>query len=263
MLDIGAGLDCGSLDRSVPSLSRPRSPLSWAVLRNNLRSHLLLDAGAKVQASHLYDAVAAHERSPGIRDTILPKLNDSHVHAHILNRNQRNSDCERANEMQKAIEMAITNNRGDVAFALLSELERGGERQQIFATVNKLLHSGDSLLASLASWSDFCCIATDSYGAPVDQRSICVGSISNGNTPLCESANDSIVEILLNAGADPNIQNRDSKATPLHYAARRGDSLMMERLLRAGASVNARTNEGFTPLVEAVRCAPPAGMRRM
>ena len=102
-----------------------------------------------MQASHLYDAVAAHG-SPGIRDTILPKLNDSHVHAHILNRNQRNSDCERANEMQKAIEMAITNNRGDVAFALLSELERGGERQQIFATVNKLLHSGDSLL-SLAS----------------------------------------------------------------------------------------------------------------
>ena len=31
---------------------------------------------------------------------------------------------------------------------------------------------------------------------------------------------------------------------------------MLQRLLGAGASVNARTNEGFTPLVEAVRCAP-------
>ena len=58
------------------------------------------------------------------------------------------------------------------------------------------------------------------------------------------------------AGANPTVENRSERATPLHFAARRGDARMMKRLLSAGASVNARTNDGFSPLVEAVRCAP-------
>ena len=40
----------------------------------------------------------------------------------------------------------------------------------------------------------------------------------------------------------------DARATPLHKAARAGDLHAVEALIKAGANVNARDNDGNTPL---------------
>lgn len=50
---------------------------------------------------------------------------------------------------------------------------------------------------------------------------------------------------LLGAGADPNIAD-NIMATPLMYAAARGDAPMVKSLLEAGADVHLRNNEGRT-----------------
>jgi ankyrin repeat protein len=258
LLEIGAmtSID-GSHRTTTPQPLRRRSPLTWAVRGKNPKVvDVLLEAGAKVEASHLYAAAAAHTRSPSIRDAILPRLQASNALLTLGFDGDRPAHEPGANEMQNAVELAIRNNRGDVAFALLAELEKSTP-DQVMHVVGRRLPCGNTLLA-LASRFGHTSVVSQliRMGAAVDQRSVCSGSSSDGNTPLCESANDSIVEMLLAAGADPNVENSDSRATPLHFAARRGDARMMERLLNAGASINARTDDGFSPLVEAVRCAP-------
>jgi ankyrin repeat protein len=55
------------------------------------------------------------------------------------------------------------------------------------------------------------------------------------------------VEQLLNQGADPNVKG-DLDERPLHLAARRGNEALVRRLITAGARVDARTKDGFTPL---------------
>lgn len=70
---------------------------------------------------------------------------------------------------------------------------------------------------------------------------------------------DDMVDMLLDAGADPDARNaRDCKvpmgppgATPLGVAAAVGDYASAKRLIRARADVNARDAEGRTPLMHA------------
>ena len=59
-------------------------------------------------------------------------------------------------------------------------------------------------------------------------------------------AGAALVEVLLEAGADPVAADRTGD-TPLHYAARVGDSESVEALLAAGADVTARNNRGDFP----------------
>ena len=55
------------------------------------------------------------------------------------------------------------------------------------------------------------------------------------------------VERLLKAGADVNAKDKDG-VTPLHWAATNPTPAVLEVLLKAGADVNAEDNDGRTPL---------------
>jgi ankyrin repeat protein len=61
-----------------------------------------------------------------------------------------------------------------------------------------------------------------------------------------------MVEILLQAGADPNIKD-PSGFTALHYAIRLGDPVLARMLVDHGADVNAVSIAGVTPLSTAVK----------
>ena len=61
---------------------------------------------------------------------------------------------------------------------------------------------------------------------------------------------DELFDELIAAGADPQ---RGGNWTPLHYAATEDRTEFIERLLKAGASVNIQTSSGVTPLIMAAR----------
>lgn len=68
-------------------------------------------------------------------------------------------------------------------------------------------------------------------------------------TPLHSSlagGDAQITEILLEAGADPNVVQADGY-TPLHEAAQNGDQTLARRLVAAGANPAARLDDGSTP----------------
>lgn len=73
------------------------------------------------------------------------------------------------------------------------------------------------------------------------------------------SSNAKTVRLLLSAGVP--IQADRSGRTPLSIAARLGHELVATLLLRAGAQVDARDNEGRTPLIVAV--GSPLGQTRL
>lgn len=65
--------------------------------------------------------------------------------------------------------------------------------------------------------------------------------------PLHEAANDEMVEALINAGAYVNAKDRQN-FTPLHYHARAGRLSILRRLLAAGADANALDKNNRTPI---------------
>ncbi|KAK3766741.1 hypothetical protein RRG08_062871 [Elysia crispata] len=62
----------------------------------------------------------------------------------------------------------------------------------------------------------------------------------------------SLMEVLLKAGADPNRRER-SGSTALHIAVLMNDLGSIKQLLDAGADLEARDSNGFTPMLQAVR----------
>ena len=80
-------------------------------------------------------------------------------------------------------------------------------------------------------------------GAVVDARIDCGGALS----AAVEGEFDSVVQVLLEAGASPDILD-DWKQAPLHLTTRHRRDMVARMLIEAGADVGARDGEGRTPL---------------
>lgn len=65
--------------------------------------------------------------------------------------------------------------------------------------------------------------------------------------------NETVLELLLQRGADPNVKSGASGVTPLYVAAKCGRASVCEMLLRHGADVNIRQGTGDTALHIAAR----------
>ena len=78
-----------------------------------------------------------------------------------------------------------------------------------------------------------------------------------GMTPLHRAASDGyleVVELLLEHGANSNIQENKYGWTPLHYAAKKCHVNVARVLLDHGADPTIRDNEGKTPLDYGSNC---------
>ncbi|MAM71563.1 MAG: hypothetical protein CMP91_10515 [Gammaproteobacteria bacterium] len=71
-----------------------------------------------------------------------------------------------------------------------------------------------------------------------------------------------VVRLLLNAGANPNIENRYGM-TPLIQAAMNGNSAMITMLLEAGADAHATTPEGDNALLNAAKTGAVQGVQAL
>lgn len=77
------------------------------------------------------------------------------------------------------------------------------------------------------------------------------GSTESGRTPLYFARSAKCVRLLLAAGADPNLRDKDGN-TMLHAAVMNGCDSCVEPLLAAGIDINSQNSNGETPLHKAV-----------
>ncbi len=97
-------------------------------------------------------------------------------------------------------------------------------------------------------------------GADIDAQD------GKGETPLYKVVAwnpypDTVVEFLLDQGADPNIAERRFGWTPLHRTAERGQLVSVAILLGRGADLHAKSGDGYTALHLASRSASsPEGL---
>ena len=73
-------------------------------------------------------------------------------------------------------------------------------------------------------------------------------------SPLHEAAlvgDVASARLLLQNKADPNRTERSNGGTPLHVACFQGQTEIAKMLIKAGAKLNVRDKEGFTPLFQA------------
>ncbi len=97
-----------------------------------------------------------------------------------------------------------------------------------------------ALLAGLV----VCLIVAGAFLTPTQRWS---DSGSQGTTPICFAHTADAARTLIAEGADPKVRS-DYAATPLHFAAGRGDWEVAAVLIAAGGDVNARDVTGDTPL---------------
>ena len=89
-------------------------------------------------------------------------------------------------------------------------------------------------------------------GVPADTRSPGLGW-SPLHSAVAACGHSSIVKILLEHGAVPELKGTFSGTTPLHMAADGGNVTCIQLLLDKGADINCRNFVGFSPLHFAAR----------
>ena len=95
---------------------------------------------------------------------------------------------------------------------------------------------------------------TSMVGALLNAGAMPNAGTRDGMTAIYEgtcSGSAQVVQLLINKGADPNESLGTSGATPLTIAAWQGSLAMVHELINAGARVNAKTDQGKTPLDQA------------
>ena len=75
------------------------------------------------------------------------------------------------------------------------------------------------------------------------------------------SAQEDVVRLLLEHGANPNVALEDDGSTPLHIACERASPKCVKMLLGAGGGVDAAATGGFTPLMTACDAGQPECVR--
>ena len=107
-------------------------------------------------------------------------------------------------------------------------------------------NNGESLLHLAVQFNH-----ADSVEALLNHESTLIDIQDNrGRTPLyvsLEYQNTDITQILLRAGADPNIADNEG-FSPLYLAAEWGEINEVKQLIEAGAKINSRTKDGWTVL---------------
>jgi uncharacterized protein len=79
------------------------------------------------------------------------------------------------------------------------------------------------------------------YRSPVD------GRIEDRIVALMKVTKSEVLKLMIEHGADVNIRDANG-STPLMHAAKRGNNLIVQMLLAAGADPSAKNNEGVTAL---------------
>ncbi|KAI9164157.1 Vegetative incompatibility protein [Paramyrothecium foliicola] len=90
-------------------------------------------------------------------------------------------------------------------------------------------------------------------------------SLGKGFTPLrlaAENSHTGVVDVLLKAGADPNIPSA-SGSTPFYGATRAGCLLAMELLRDANSDIDVETWDQWTPLMEAIENGHIQAVKRL
>jgi uncharacterized protein len=107
-------------------------------------------------------------------------------------------------------------------------------------------------LLSAAGWGEVGLTLTLlAAGADLAGASTLDGGTVVLSAAACPAAAGALVPLLLAAGADP-VKPNNFGLTPLHWAARNGNAAVARALLAAGAAVDARVDNGETPLCVAL-----------
>jgi len=140
----------------------------------------------------------------------------------------------------------------------LQELKALLEREPNQATAS---HMGRSLLGEAARRWDAARVqmllehgANPSAAVALERDPLYEATNGKGPSPAMGRA---VVELLLQHGADANRPSGPGRSTPLHMTSRRGNVLLAEALLDAGANIESRDSKGETPLRRAVNCRQP------
>lgn len=198
------------------------TPLHWAARRGDADTiGLLIDAGAPVNATAafsqtpLYFAVS-WGRDPKITALLLAAGADPNIEAFAIYKTP----------LLVAVQFQ--------EFEVFSLLVAAGADVEGLPMLRRALERDDLRFAELVIKN----------GANVHERALLYNTAAWGTLGA--------VSLLLEAGADPRLENRDGFRTGLHGFGRNGDLAALEALLDAGAEINVRDQFGRTPLSRAM-----------
>ncbi|WP_184891102.1 ankyrin repeat domain-containing protein [Candidatus Cardinium hertigii] len=135
---------------------------------------------------------------------------------------------------------------GDISF--IEKLQRTG------VTLEMPNSNGDTALHLAAQYGQVDVIeALYRHNTNIDMN---IRNLYNSRTPLHVAAQygqPDAIRILLQYGAERDIQDNYAGFTPLHLAALRGQVAAIQALVEAEAPVNVQSNQGLTPLELAIK----------